>query len=157
MEWWFVVVAIPVFMTPSLQYSNVRLSYSYWGDARHLERLSELRQFLPEAGVGQNRDGPVKRNVLLQRDPGFAAAVVFQHRQIDGLRQMEHSHRQRVDVLFPAPIEPLRDHLIAPIVLAAQPFRRSERVQSLPSCDLTEELDSHTVRCRETRCNPIKS
>src|SRR5205823_5931373 len=123
------------------QYSNVRLSYSYWGDARHLERLSELRQFLPEAGVGQNRDGPVKRNVLLQSDPGFAAAVVFQHRPLDGLRQMEHSHRQRMNVLFPAPNKPLRNHLIAPNVLAAQPFRRSERVHSLQSGDVAEELD----------------
>src|SRR6185503_350337 len=155
MECRFVTVAIQVFTTPSLRYCNAR--FSYWRDAPHLQRLSELGPFLREAGVGQSWDGPVKRNVLLQRDPGSAAAVAFQHRQLDGLRQMEHSHHQGVNVLFPAPIEPLRDHVIAPNVLAAQPFRLSQRVQALPSSDFAEELDSHTVCRWNTGSNLIKS
>src|SRR5438093_854975 len=114
---------------------------------RGVQRDIKLLQFVIERRLIQHRLGAHERDVLFQFDPRFAPAVRWKHRQFNRRRQPMDPHREGEQVLRAAPIETLRDNLVAPDVLAAERFSRRERSDSPRGNDFRVEVQANDF-CR---------
>ena len=84
-------------------------------------------------------------------NPGFAAAVAGEHRQFEVSRKSGHTDGEGEDVLRLAPFKALRQHVIAPDVLAAQALDGGEGVQLPPRDHLRAQLQPQHFGWREVR------
>jgi hypothetical protein len=116
----------------------------------------ELGQFHGKSVVIQCRLRSLGADLSVQFHPGLAPAIDRQHRQLDSLRQPKDADGQRVNLFGPPPLETPGNDVVAPNVLASQPFRGGEGLQPPPGGDAREVIDPEDI-AGETRGQFIKS
>jgi hypothetical protein len=102
-----------------------------------------------EGGFGEDGLRGVGRDFFGEFYPGFAAAVAGVHRQFEVLWKTGDADGEGEKVLLLAPVEALRQQLVAPDVLATQPLDGGKGSQLPPRDDLGAQLQSQRLGRRQ--------
>lgn len=93
----------------------------------------------------------VGRDFFGEFNPRLTAAVGGEHWQFAALRQAGNADGEGEEVLFLAPVEALRQQVVAPDVLATQPLDGGKGSQLPPRDNFGAELQAQRLRRRQVR------